>query len=110
MNFKYYAIRGFIPFDTEGHARSLALPLAPQLVGQELRRLLRLSKAANEARLTDGVRLKDRRDGMAQALDLKALNSLVLVKVLEAPGAAHLDDTVLHLRGHEASGMTVAAK
>ncbi len=77
-------------------------------MGQELRRLLRLSKAANEARRTDRVRLKDRRDGMAKALDLKALHGLVFVKVLEAPGAAHPNDAALHLRGHEAPGSFLA--
>ena len=43
-------------------------------------------------------------------MDLKALNGLVFVKVLEAPGAAHPDDAALHLRGHQSPGMTVAAK
>ena len=50
------------------NANSLPLPLAPSLVGQEPRRLLRFSKAAYEARRADGVRFKDRRDGVAQAL------------------------------------------
>ena len=76
--------------------------LVPALAGQELRRLLRLRKAANETGLADGVRLKDCRDGMAEALDLKALRRLVLVKVLEAVGAAHPDDAVLYLGTHEA--------
>ncbi len=47
---------------------------------------------------------------MAEALDLKALHGLVLVKVLEAPGAAHPDDVALHLGTHEAPGVKVAVK
>ena len=81
--------------------------LVPALVGQELRRLLRLRKAAYKAGLADGIQLKDRRDGMSKALHLKALHGLVLVNVLEAVGAAHPDDAALHLGTYEASGMTV---
>ena len=33
---------------------------------------------------------------MAEALDLKALNCIVFIKVLEAPGTAHLDEAALH--------------
>ena len=60
--------------------------------------------ARYEAGLADGVRLKVRRDHLAQALDLKSLNGPVSIKVLEAPSAAHPGDASLHLRGHEAPG------
>jgi len=46
------------------------------LLVQELRRLLKLGKAANEARAAVGVWLKDSRDDMPQPLDLKPLNGL----------------------------------
>ena len=49
--------------------------LVPALVGQELRRLFRLRKAAYKAGLADGIQLKGRRDGMSKALHLKALRS-----------------------------------
>ena len=71
--------------------------LTPSLIGQELRRFLWLSKTAYEARRTNGVRLKHRRDGMPQALHFKTLYGLVLVKVLEASSAAHPDHAALHL-------------
>ena len=98
-----------VPRPTPRHRTDGIIRLAaPALVGQEPRRLPRLSKEANEAHRGDGVRLKERRDGMPLALDLKALNGLVLVKVLETSGAAHPDDAALHFGGHQAPGMTVA--
>ena len=44
------------------------------------------------------------------ATDLKALNGLVLIKVLEDPGAAHPNDAALHFGTHQAPDMTVTVK
>ena len=47
--------------------------LTPSLVGQELRRLFRLSKAAYKARFGIGIGIEYRRDGMPQLLYFQPL-------------------------------------
>ena len=54
-----------------------------RLVGQELGRLFRFDKAVKIARLRFGIGIEDRRDGIAEALDLEAFEGLIVAVILD---------------------------